>query len=139
MRGPPMRGKSTAIRWARAFLSVLPRSGPNFLRMKSGRLLMGGPPTSDFFFAAAGTDPEELVEMVGHVAVALTLGQEVVVGTDQRRSTTEEESDLPDLHLLASELGAAREGGQVVGDGLGGVVHDLADLRGGLALQGQSH
>ena len=45
MRGPPMRGNSLTIRWARAFLKVFSRSGPNFLRMKSGLLLMGGPPS----------------------------------------------------------------------------------------------
>jgi len=44
-----MRGNSLTIRWASAFLKVLARSGPNFLRMKSGLLLMGGPPAGDFF------------------------------------------------------------------------------------------
>jgi hypothetical protein len=42
---------------------------------------------------------------------------------------------LTHLHLLASELGAACKSGQIVGDRFGRVVHDLADLRGGLALQ----
>src|SRR5215467_260892 len=103
MRGPPMRGKSTAIRWARAFFSVLPRSGPNFLRMKSGRLLMGGPPTSAFFFAAAGTDPEEFIQVISHVAVAPALVQDLEIGPDERGPAPEQESDLSDLHLLASE------------------------------------
>ena len=35
-----MRGNSLTIRWARAFLKVFSRSGPNFLRMKSGLLLL---------------------------------------------------------------------------------------------------
>ena len=34
-------------------LKVFSRSGPNFLRRKSGLLLMGGPPAGDFFFATA--------------------------------------------------------------------------------------
>ena len=50
-------------------------------------------------------------------------------------SATEQEGDLSGLHLLVGELGTAREGGQVVGDRFGRVVHDLADLRGGLALE----
>ena len=53
-------------------------------------------------------------------------------------SATEEEGDLADLHLLVSELGTAREGGEVVGDRFGRVVHDLADLRGGLALESEA-
>src|SRR5262245_49137201 len=61
MRGPPMRGKSSAIRWARASLSVLPHSGPNFLRMKSGRLLMGGPPTSEKNLAEHARDQAEFL------------------------------------------------------------------------------
>ena len=48
-----MRGNSLTIRWASAFLKVFSRSGPNFLRTKSGLLLMGGPPAGDFFFATA--------------------------------------------------------------------------------------
>ena len=53
MRGPPMRGNSVVIWWAMAFFKVLALSGPNFLRRKSVWLFMGGPPASDFFFAAA--------------------------------------------------------------------------------------
>src|SRR5271157_180335 len=50
-------------------------------------------------------------------------------------ATAEQEGNLPHLHLLVSELGTARERGQIVGDCFGRVVHDLADLRGGLALE----
>ena len=53
-------------------------------------------------------------------------------------SATEQKCDLSDLHLLASELGAACEGGKIVGDRFGRVVHDLADLRSGLALECES-
>ena len=91
-----------AIRWARAFFNVFSRSGPNFLRMKSGWLFMGGPPASDFFFAAARSDPEEFVEMILHVAIALTLGQEVEISLDQGRPAAEEEGDLADLHFFAA-------------------------------------
>src|SRR6266481_1872885 len=110
-----MRGNSLAIRWATAFLRVLSRSGPNFFRTKSGWLLMGGPPMSDFFFAAAGTDPEELVQVIRHVAIAFTLGQDLEIGPDEGGAATEEKSNLSDLHLLARELGTPREGGQIVG------------------------
>jgi hypothetical protein len=96
---------------------------------------MGEPPTSDFFFAVAGTDPKELVQMIGHVAIALAFVQDLEIGLDEGDSATEQKGDLPSLHLLASELGAACEGGQIVGNRFGGVVHDLADLRGGLALE----
>ena len=44
----------------------------------------------------------------------------------------------PTCIFLLGELGTAREGGQVVGNGLGRVVHDLADLRGGLALESEA-
>src|SRR5271157_3525432 len=50
-------------------------------------------------------------------------------------ATAEQEGNLSHLHLLVSELGTARERGQIVGDCFGRVVHDLADLRGGLALE----
>src|SRR4051794_30653862 len=137
MRGPPMRGNSLAIRWARAFLKVFSRSGPNFLRRKLGWLLMGGPPTGDFFFATAGTEPEEFVQVISHVAIAPAFVQDLEIGPDEGGPAPEEEGDLADLHLLAGELDTAREGGQVVGDGFGRVVHDLTDLRGGLALKRQ--
>ena len=73
--------------------------------------------------------------MIGHVAIALTLSQEVEIRLDERGSAAEEKGNLSDLHLLAGELGTAREGGQIVGDRFRRVVHDLADLRGGLALE----
>src|SRR6516165_2990246 len=104
MRGPPIRGNSVTIRWASAFRRVLARSGPNFLRMKSGWLLMGGPPTSDFFFAAAGADSEEFVQVVGHVAIALAFVQDLEIGPDERGPAPQEEGDLSDRHLLACEL-----------------------------------
>lgn len=135
MRGPPMGGNSLTIRWASVFLKVFWRSGPNFLWMKSGLLLMGGPSTSDFFFVAAGTDPEEFVQMISHVAIELAFFEDLEIGLDEGDSSPEEKGDLSGLELLACELSAAREGGQVVGDRFGRVVHDLADLRGGLALE----
>jgi hypothetical protein len=95
---------------------------------------MGGPPTSDFFFAA-GADPEELVQMIGHVAIAAAFLQDLEIGVDEGDSAAEEKGDLSGLHLLVGELSAAREGGQVVGDRFGRMVHDLADLRSGLALE----
>jgi len=76
--------------------------------------------------------------MIFHVAIALTLGQEVKIRPDQRRPAAKEEGDLSDLHFLLGELGAAREGGKVVGNGLRRVVHDLADLRGRLALKSEA-
>ena len=76
--------------------------------------------------------------MIGHVPVALALAQKVEVGPDQGRSSPQEERNLPNLEFLCGELGAACEGGQIVGDRLGRVMHDLADLRGGLALEGKS-
>jgi hypothetical protein len=96
---------------------------------------MGGPPTSDFFFAATGTDPVELVQVVGHVSIALAFGQDLEISLDEGDSAAEEKSDLSGLHLLAGELGASREGRQIVSDRFGRVVHDLADLRSGLALE----
>ena len=76
--------------------------------------------------------------MIGHVPVALALAQKVEVGPDQGRSSPQEERNLPNLEFLCGEFGAACEGGQIVGDRLGRVMHDLADLRGGLALEGKS-
>ncbi len=75
--------------------------------------------------------------MIFHVAIALALGQEVKVSLDERRAAVQHERDLVDLHLVFGELRAAGEGGQIVGNGFWRVVHDLADLRGGFALQGQ--
>jgi hypothetical protein len=49
---------------------------------------MGGPPTSDFFFAA-GTDPEELVQVISHVAIALTVVQNLEIGPDEGGSATD--------------------------------------------------
>ena len=76
--------------------------------------------------------------MIGHVAIAAAFLQDLEIGVDEGDSAAEEKGDLSGLHLLVGELGAAREGGQVVGDRFGRVVHDLADLRGGLALEGQA-
>ena len=55
--------------------------------------------------------------MIFHVAIALTLGQEVEVGLDERRAAAEHEGDLADLHFLVGELSAAGERGEIVGDG----------------------
>ena len=65
----------------------------------------------------------------------LTLDQNIEIFLNQRRPATEEECNLAHLHLLASELSTEREGEQIVGDRFGRVVHDLADLRGGLPLE----
>ena len=73
--------------------------------MKSGRLLMGGPPTSGFFFAAAGTEPEELVQVIGHVAIALALGQDLEIGLDEGDPATEEKGDLSGLHASCGRVG----------------------------------
>ena len=73
--------------------------------------------------------------MVRHVSVAFAFGQYFEIGLDEGDSATEEKGDLAGLHLLAGKLGAAGEGGQIVGDRFGRVVHDLADLRGGPALE----
>ena len=73
--------------------------------------------------------------MVGHVSIAFAFGQDFEISLDEGDSAAEEKGDLSGLHLLASELGAAREGRQIVGDRFGRVVHDLADLRSGLALE----
>jgi hypothetical protein len=35
------------------------------------------------FFDAAGTDPEELVQMIGHVAIALALLQDREISLDE--------------------------------------------------------
>jgi hypothetical protein len=91
----------------------------------------------DFFFDAAGTDPQQLVQVVGHVPISLAFVKDLEIGFDQGHSAAEEKGDLSSLHLLAGELGAARESGQIVGDRFGRVVHDLADLRSGLALECQ--
>jgi hypothetical protein len=96
---------------------------------------MAGPPTSDFFFAAAGTYPEEFIQVIGHVSIALAFVQDLEISLDEGDSATQEKGNLSGLHLLACKLDAAREGGQVVGDRFGRVVHDLADLRRGLALK----
>jgi hypothetical protein len=44
---------------------------------------MGGPPAGDFFFAAARSNPEELVQVIGHVAIVATLGQKVEIFLNQ--------------------------------------------------------
>ena len=55
--------------------------------------------------------------MIFHVAIALTLGQEVKVGLDERRAAAEHEGDLGNLHFAFGELSAARERGEIVSDG----------------------
>src|SRR5262249_1832673 len=75
--------------------------------------------------------------MIFHVAIALALGQEVEVGLDERRAAVEYEGDLAELQVAFGELRAAGEGGQIVGNSFWRVVHDLADLGGGFALQRQ--
>src|SRR3954453_23832618 len=52
-----------------------------------------GPPTSDFFFAAAGADPEELVQMIGHVAIAPAFLQDLEISIDERDPAAEEKGD----------------------------------------------
>ncbi len=42
--------------------------------------------------------------MIFHVAIALTLGQEVKVGLDERRAAAEHEGDLGNLHFAFGEL-----------------------------------
>jgi hypothetical protein len=96
---------------------------------------MGGPPTSDFFFDAAGTDSQEFIQVVGHVPIALALVEDLEIGLDEGHSAAEKECDLSGLHLLGGQLGAACESGKIVGDCFRGVVHDLADLRSGFALE----
>src|SRR5690348_4499685 len=135
----PMRGNSVWIWWAKAFFSVFPCKGPNFLRTKSGVLLMGCPPTSGFFFATASSQAEQFVEVILHIAIAPALGQELKIRADQSRTASEQEGDLSGLEPLAGQLRATREGRQIVGHCLRRVVHDPADLRGGLALEGQSY
>src|SRR5258708_3446654 len=130
-----MRGNSLTIRCASAFRKVLARSGPYFLRMKSGLRLMGGPPPSRFFFAATRAEPEELIEVISHVAIAPALVQDLEVGADKGRSTAEEKGDLANFHFFGGELGTTCERGQVIGNRLWRVVHDLADLRGCPALE----
>src|SRR5947199_260259 len=61
-----------------------------------------------FFSAAARADPQELLEVIGHVAIAFALVQEGEIGPDQRGPAAQQEGDLPDLELLGGELGAAR-------------------------------
>jgi hypothetical protein len=45
---------------------------------------MGGPSSSDFFPLAAEADPEEFVQVVGHVSITLTLAENLEVGLDER-------------------------------------------------------
>ena len=75
--------------------------------------------------------------MILHIAIALTLGQEIEISLDQGGSAAKYEGDLGDVHFLGRELRTAGESGQIVGNGFWRVAHDLADLRGGFALQRQ--
>ncbi len=74
--------------------------------------------------------------MIGQARVGLTLGQDVQVLLDETFTTPQEKGDLTDLHLLLRQMDTADEGGQIVAHRLGTMVHDLADLRHRLALQG---
>ena len=74
--------------------------------------------------------------MVGLVLIGLTLREKVEVLLDETFAASQEEGNLSYLHLLFGQLGAADEGGQIVADRLGTMVHELADLGHGLAFQG---
>ena len=76
--------------------------------------------------------------MIGHVAIALAFLQDLEIGLDEGDSATEEKGDLSGLHLLAGELVQRVKVDKVVGDRFGRVVHDLADLRSGLALESKA-
>jgi len=74
--------------------------------------------------------------MVGLVLVGLTLREKIEVLLDKTLAAPQEKGNLSYLHLLLGQLGAADEGGQIVADRLGTMVHELADLGHGLAFQG---
>jgi hypothetical protein len=75
--------------------------------------------------------------MIEAVLIALAPFDEIEVLFNEAAATTQKEGDLADFKALVHELGTADKGGNVIGDSLGGVLHDATDLGGGLALQSQ--
>jgi hypothetical protein len=94
------------------------------------------PPSASFFSPGAGPQAQEFLEMVGLVLIGLTLREKIEVLLDETLAASQEKGNLSYLHLLLGQLGAADEGGQIVADRLGTMVHELADLGHGLAFQG---
>ena len=66
--------------------------------------------------------------MIAHIRIGLALGQEVEVLLNQAFAPAEEKGDLAYLHFLLCQLSTADEGGQIVADRLGRMMHDLTDL-----------
>src|ERR1700687_4816907 len=129
MRGPPIRGNCLAMTWARAVFSDFCWRGPYFLRMKSGVLPMVVPPVWGFFFRdRVAAEGEKLAQVIGHVLVGSTPFEQFEVLADEGGAAPEQVGDLRVLEFFFVQLGAADEGGKVVGNGFGGMFHDLADL-----------
>lgn len=81
---------------------------------------------------------EELLEVVGQSWILLTLGQQVEVLRDEGAAAAQQKSDLAGLEVAGGQLCTAGEGGKVIGHGRRGVAEYAANLRGGLAFQGQA-
>ena len=88
-----------------------------------------------FFFRPTIAQSQELVEVMLHAGVALALVENLEIGVDERDPSAEEEGNLLWGDVFLSELGTARESGEIVGDGLWGMPHALTDLGGRLALE----
>src|SRR3972149_2425221 len=98
IRGPPRRGNSRPMQLDTAFSTVLSSNGPNFSRMKSGRLPMSTSSCGALFFSLAGlAHAQQFAQMIGQVAVGLALVQQFQIFAHQGRATSQEEGDLSDL------------------------------------------
>src|SRR5829696_1922383 len=132
MRGPPILGNSVFKQWPSAVCRFFCFKGENFLRRKSvGRLAKGGP---SFSPPMRCSQPHELFEVIGEVALLFAVGEQFQIALDQGRSPTQEKGDLAGFHTAPGQLSTAHKGRQIVGDGGWRVTRDRADLAGGFPL-----
>jgi hypothetical protein len=77
---------------------------------------MAGPP-GGFFSPACLSHPQQLLQVIGQVAVLLAFFQQLQILPHQSRSTPQQKGDLTGLTATLGKLRYAHEGRKVIGDG----------------------
>jgi hypothetical protein len=83
--------------------------------MRSSSLRLLFPP-------GAPAESHQFSQVIAHVLVGLALVQQFYVFLDQAFPASQEEGNLPYLHIFTSQLRASHKGRKVIGDRLGRVT-----------------